>query len=213
MNDSTKTKQEPSRKKTSTTAKVIIFVCVAGIVLASILALDLWLIAGKLTNEVADPAKIRKVADSIADIREPLPSRFQYLMCLDLGTLKEITVEDLETGASYILVQRERKYSKLSDEEYLRGSVARKETLGLDKFGVKSFTPSGHGYLQVAGQSMPYCIGEASMSKFKITQLMGLLTPENNRKIYIILMAQSEASRPLTVEDVQQFLLCIKKFR
>ncbi len=205
--------QVPSKKKMSTTAKVVIFLVTSAILLVGMLALDIYLIADKFGNQITDQGKIKDVAATIVEL-EPLPQRYRYLMCLDVGDFKSVAIEDTQTGVSYTLVTRKHKFTNLSDDALLDAYVSHRETFGLDKTGfMKGFTPSRRGHFPVGGQLMPYAIGHSQMSKLKISQLIGVVTPASKKGSFIAFLAQTPGTERLHVEDVKEFLKCIKRFR
>ncbi len=197
-------------KKMSTTAKVVVFIVVSAVILLGVLALDIYLIANKVGKEVTDPASVHKAASAFIDIKEPLPSRFRYLMCLNFGDIKTVSVEDRKTGATYTLVSRPFHYYKQSDEALLNSYVEHKETFGLEHAGLlKGFRPTMRGHTTVGNEEMPYAVGDTYMGKFKISQFVGLVTPANN---LVIILGQSEAGGTLELDDVKAFLQCIEGF-
>jgi|AGTN01.2.fsa_nt_gi hypothetical protein len=213
MNDSPAAKPMPPKKKVSTATKVVIFLVSSAVVLLGVLALDIYLIADKFGNQVTDPAKIRNVAATMVEL-DPLPERFRYLMCLDVGDLKTVAIEDAQTGVNYTLIARNHKFAKLTDEELLEAYVQHRETFGLEKTGLmKGFTPNKRGHITIAGQPMPYAIGHSQMSKFKVTQLIGVVTPPSNKGSFIAFLAQTPSNQPLNVEDVEEFLKYIKRLK
>lgn len=212
MNDSPAA-QVPSKKKMSTTAKVVIFLVTSAVLLFGVLALDIYLIADKFGNQVTDPGKIKDVAATMVEL-DPLPERFRYLMCLDVGDFKSVAIEDTQTGMSYTLVTRNHKFTNLTDDALLDAYVSHRETFGLEKTGfMKGFTPSKRGHLTVGGQSMPYAIGHSQMTKFKITQMIGVVTPASKKGSFIAFLAQTPGNERLHIEDVEVFLKCIKRFK
>lgn len=203
----------PPKKKMSTTTKVVIFLVTSAVVLTGVLALDIYLIANKFGNQVTDPAKIKNVAATMVEL-DPLPERFRYLMCLDVGDLKSVAIEDTQTGVAYTLLNRQHKFAKLKDDALLDGYLQHKETFGLEGVGLmKGFTPKKRGHLTIAGQSMPYAVGDSYMSKFKVAQLIGLVTPAARKDSFTLFLAQTPTNQTLNMEDVEEFLKYIRRLK
>jgi len=213
MKDQSQEKYSTPEKKMSTSKKVALFLVTSAVLLVGVLALDIYLIADKFGSQITDPVKIKKLADTMAEL-EPLPARFRYLMCIDVGELKSVVVEDNNTGVTYTLLKRRTNSSNLSDEALLEGYLDHRETFGLEEAGLmKGFTPSKRGHMTIAGQSMPYAIGHSQMSKFEVTQLIGLVTPAGKKDSFILFLVQTPSNQPLVIEDVQEFSKYIKRFK
>lgn len=197
----------------STSKKVAIFLATSAVLLVGVLALDIYLIADKFGSQITDPVKIKKLADTMAEL-EPLPERFRYLMCIDVGELKSVVIEDSRTGVTYTLLKRQTNFTKLTDDALLEGYLDHRETFGLEEAGLmKGFTASKRGHLTIGGQSMPYAIGHSQMSKFEVTQLIGLVTPVGKKDSFILFLVQTPSNQPLVIEDIQEFSKCIKRFK
>ena len=145
------------------------------------------------TKKALDPKYSAQVANSIIKLEEPLPQGFIRMMAFDLGMgMKQVHYSNPSEGLSIIIMKLD---SKGGTADSIVGNYASSGTSSLPADAAYDIGSAGglpliivgKGRLTVAGESMPYVIGDRSVNGTKVPQFVGCVVPKDSRTPIVIL--------------------------
>jgi len=178
----------------------------------------LALVAKDILEQANDPNKIKEVAQEIAKFPALLPTNYHYVLGLDLGPLKMVTIEHEPDKQQILLVCQVGLYD--------RGTSAKDVVSDIYDSGINiptnGRTISGHfvsrkshGEVEVAGEKMCYIVGEISASENKkLEGMVGCILASNPKNIQrtILISAVEPNGQPYSLEETVGLLNCLSGF-
>lgn len=193
--------EETSKKKMPVWAKILIALVVFGIVSITSIAIGGAFFVQKVYHDALDPQMIKKAADEIAVFSEPLPKDFKYLFGFSNKLLGfDLLVLDNSVAKQYLMflkyTEQETDSQKLVDRLFESGFAT-------PQTNVKFEAVKGKGNFEVAGQTMPYIVGEGMDAEgHKLQGLAACVVKKETHKATVLYGVQfSEKDYDLAVTE------------
>jgi len=193
-----------------TWAKILIGVVVVGIIGSIALAVGMVFFFQNMVKQSQDPVAIAKTAKSIATFADPLPSGYKFSMALDIAGIKTVTVEH-QSDSQMLTFMSFPKKDETSDPQALVDKLY--ETgIQTHQTSAKFNEVKKKGSMDVAGETMPYIVGEMqSDSGKKFQGMVGCIIPKGKSETFFVYGMQPQG-KDYNLDGTEEFLKTIKGF-
>lgn len=165
-----------------------------------------------LSQLVRDPAYVRKCVDKIADLPNPLPEGYKAELGIDFELLRLsiVSIRHVPGEQQLVLFSVVTEQPANADSKVL---LERFYDYGINTPSVSArFTDlKSKGEIQVAGETMPYMLGQLSDSRRKFEGMIACLYLKQKKKTFLA-YALEPSGKPLDPEILTRLLKNIKKF-
>lgn len=179
-------------------------------------------VAKDILEQATDPKKVKRVAKDIAKFDAVLPSGFRYVMALDLGALKLLTLEHSPDKQQVLLIsQTDFEDADNSTDQTSEALLKRLYDGGINvptngsTISAHFVSQKTHGEVQIAKQKMCYIVGELVDTENKrLEGFVGCILLKTARKgnRTISIYATQPDGRPYSLDETLSLLNSISSF-